>query len=251
MSTLEQSEKKDINKKYCLPENYQGHELRTTMATVSGKDYWTRKRIRYSRIYQYHVYRYAAKIIQEKKLKSLIDVGCGPASKLVRINSEIPDLSITGIDQHDAINYCKKAHSFGEWYIDDFENPDAKLPERKGDLVICADVIEHVLDPDKVLEYCKYRLNDGGYILLSTPDRVRIHGENNTKPKNIDHVREWSADEFSQYLKSRGFKVVEHLHQKGVRPGLNKLYARVLFNHFVRKNPVHLLYNQVTLIQPV
>ncbi len=236
--------------KYFLPDSYKERDTRTTMAEVSGHDYWNARRVGYSRMYQFHVYLYVAKLIREKGLKSLIDVGCGPASKLGRIHKLFPELSITGIDQKDAVDYCKNTHDFGEWHIDDFENPDPELANKKGDIVISVDVIEHLLNPDKLLEYCRSRLNDGGYILLSTPDRNRLHGTDNLQPKNPDHVREWNDEEFAEYLKSRGYKIIKQFHQVGIKPGINKLFARVMFNYIFRRSPKNMHYTQLALIQP-
>jgi SAM-dependent methyltransferase len=237
------------SEKYFLPENYIERDIKSTMAEVSGVDYWNKRRVSHSSMHQYHVYKYAAEIIREKNIKSLIDVGCGPASKLVSINKENPNLSIKGVDQNDAITYCQKTHGFGQWFVDDFENPNQELPIGKADLVISSDVIEHVLDPDKLLDYCKSKLNDGGYMLLSTPDRHRLHSPQNLSPTNKDHVREWSLDEFAKYIESRHYDILNHCHHIGIKPGINKLYARVLFNHFLRGAPKSLFYNQTILLQ--
>jgi 2-polyprenyl-3-methyl-5-hydroxy-6-metoxy-1,4-benzoquinol methylase len=74
------------------------------------------------------------------------------------------------------------------------------------DMIICADVIEHIKNPDSVLQYFEYLKPK--VIVISTPDRDLLLNYNGP-PKNPAHVREWSYKEFSEYIGSF-FKVKEH-----------------------------------------
>ena len=71
-----------------------------------------------------------------------------------------------------------------------------------------SDVIEHVLDPDSLLDFiesCKPK-----FIVFSTPDRDLICGHDHFgPPSNACHVREWNFLEFKQYISNR-FEIIEH-----------------------------------------
>ena len=77
------------------------------------------------------------------------------------------------------------------------------------DLVICADVIEHLVDPDELLgfiERCQPKV-----IVLSTPDRNKMRPDTRGgPPSNFCHVREWAWDEFFYYIGDH-FKILEHI----------------------------------------
>ena len=80
--------------------------------------------------------------------------------------------------------------------------------KQKMDLVIVADVIEHVDHPNELLAYIG-KLQPS-YIILSTPDRNLIrNGTYNGPPGNPAHIREWSFVEFHAYV-SQLFYIKEH-----------------------------------------
>ncbi len=229
--------------KYGLPADYKQNLVLDTMDTVTGRNYWTEKRLQASYSYQYPVYEYARRFIQKNGLKTLVDVGCGPATKMIDIHNHCKDVKIIGIDQESPIELCKERYDFGEWYVDDFENPRTDLPEIKGDLVVCADVIEHVLNPGKLLDYIRNHVAPGGHVLLSTPDRMTLYGPDMMVSGNVSHVREWTAQEFKTYLESQGFEVLEQFHTYPVRPGpnimfLKKFLYQSLNGHGVKTNQV-------------
>jgi hypothetical protein len=75
--------------------------------------------------------------------------------------------------------------------------------------VICADVIEHLVDPDPALGLLCRAAGENGWILISTPERHRLRGRRAMACTKPDHVREWSRGEFVQYLRASGLGVVQ------------------------------------------
>jgi len=158
--------------------------------------------------YQAEVYRFAAEVIKEKGLKSVLDIGCGFGIKLARYIYPVCS-DITGIDVQHAIEFCKREYCFGNWFVDDIEKPSLRLG-RKFDLVISADVIEHLANPDALLEYIESSSHPGTYVILSTPERDVARGRDNFgPPANKSHVREWNAAEFRKYIAGYGFDILE------------------------------------------
>ena len=237
--------------KYALPDGYQENTVATTVDHVSGTNYWAPHRLVLSYLWQHAVYQYATTLIEKRNVKTLMDVGCGPAKKLELFASRFPSLRIIGIDQKHPIEFCKNNHPFGEWYVDDFENPSGELKDTKADLIICADVIEHIVEPEKLLAYIKMRLAQGGAVVLSTPDRDKLYGENCMKSGNPDHIREWNFKEFAQFIKNHGWVIHEHFHLNGLKPAWNKEYIKHMVKHFAFGRPYRLDNNQVVLITPI
>ena len=78
-----------------------------------------------------------------------------------------------------------------------------------GDIVNCSDVIEHVLDPDELLNNIK-KIKNVKYIFISTPDRNLIYSERFGPPYNTSHIREWTFEELKSYI-SKHFDVIDHV----------------------------------------
>lgn len=185
-----------------------------------------------STLYQYKVYQYARKIIKSRNFCRLLDVGCGYGIKLKEIIHPVCQ-NIVGIDGNYAIKFCSNSYSFGDWYHDDIENPTLKL-DRKFDLIISSDVIEHMVDPDKLLEYIKKYSHKATQIIVSTPERDRISNQNpQGPPRNLSHVREWNMAELHSYFKSRGLRIIRHF-----LLGEKVLSYRTLIMKILRLEPI-------------
>lgn len=158
--------------------------------------------------YQRDVYRRAGELARQLEVRSVADIGCGLATKLVEQVAPHCE-EVTGVDLEGMVALCRQRHRVGRWIAGDVEDPNFTL-DRSYDLIVCADVIEHLRDPDRVLEVIRAASHDETVVVFSTPDRDRRRGPDDMgPPPNWAHVREWSAGEFCGYLESRGFVVRE------------------------------------------
>ena len=231
---------------YFIRNDYVPNRSVRTNDNVTGDHYWSPERLRGARYYQFPVYRYAQTLVSRHNVSTLVDVGCGPAPKLQRLHQRFPQLRIVGIDQPHPIAYCKNAYNFGEWTVDDFANPSHVTTSIRGDLVVCADVIEHVADPGALLEYLKRFLAPSGRLLLSTPERDILHGPHCTRSPNPDHVREWNRRELRALVEHHGYHVQEHFLALPVKVNLSRIFfdnvcRRLLHGKDPRTNQVLLL----------
>ena len=152
--------------------------------------------------WQLEVYSKAKEYAEREKLNAVIDFGCGSAYKLIKYFS---DFNITGIDVSPTYEFLKQTYPDGNW----LKFGDFDMESLSADIVICSDVIEHVLDPDDLLNNIK-KIKDVKYIFISTPDRNLIYSEKFGPPYNPSHIREWTFEELEAYI-SKHFDVVEHL----------------------------------------
>ena len=222
MQTLKESDN------YCIKQEYQI----ASRAFVSEEDLnydWTEGRIRMNGFYQFYVYKYAHGLIRSNKLKNVLDVGCGPGLKLMEMLHPICKQTV-GIDRKDAIDICINRYPEGEFYVDNFDTPSLDLP-RKFDLIICADVIEHVIDPDNLIRYIKSYAHPESYIILSTPERDRLRGPECTSSPKPEHIREWNKEEFIHYLQSRGLSIIQHRKMPKMKFNFRE-YRKMLRNPF-------------------
>jgi SAM-dependent methyltransferase len=147
--------------------------------------------------WQKEVYEAARNIMKKNDLRTIYDIGCGSAYKLVHILGEY---DTTGIDVPATIDVVKAHYPDRKWITASFD--DTSLP--KADLVICSDVIEHVDDPDALMRFILNCAKD--WIVISTPDRDLVYRPRLINkyywgpPINPTHIREWTMPEFRRYV---------------------------------------------------
>ncbi|RMH10592.1 MAG: methyltransferase domain-containing protein [Planctomycetota bacterium] len=190
---------------YCIREDYQA-QARAASVEVEFGQYWKPWRIAKSLEYQWDVYKHARQLADRFELKSVADFGCGVATKL---NHFFSHLSPCAFDQPTVGDYIARNFPTISFRAIDLESPQGVLgPDERFDLTICADVIEHLFDPDPAMELI--RTHTKRFAVLSTPEREIVRGVGTLKSTKPDHVREWTKDEFAAYVQSRGFEIIEH-----------------------------------------
>jgi SAM-dependent methyltransferase len=174
-------------------------------------------------------YEFASSFTQGKRV---IDVACGTGygtSLLRRRGAAV----VTGIDlSEEAISHAKGRYA-GEGIT--FLCGDVSLVGTAGpaECVVSFETIEHLGDPETLLEPVRRVLGPGGVFIVSTP--VRRGGSISDRPANPFHVREWNQEEFDRLL-SRHFPVRKFSHQYVYRKRpyplsrtLNRLALRMLY----------------------
>jgi hypothetical protein len=157
--------------------------------------------------YQPDVYAFAAVAARSIGATTLIDVGCGRARKLV---TSAGTLDTIGIDFDRNIEYCRLQYPTRTWRDCDLARPH-RLPVSSGDLersvVICADVIEHLVHPEHLLASLREAMRSTPLAIVSTPERDLTRGIGDFgPPDNPCHVREWNLAEFTCLLEHYGLR---------------------------------------------
>lgn len=172
--------------RYCIKDGYVARLKNRYFDDTPLKDEW-----------QKEVYARARELADAQGCRSVLDIGTGSGFKLLKYFGDVETL---GMDLPPTVKWLRRTYPQRKW-TDKFE------PVLGFDMVICADVIEHIPDPDQVLELiekCQPRI-----AVISTPDRSLLKRGLNGPPGNKAHVREWAFDEFGQYIGQR-FKVLDH-----------------------------------------
>jgi len=155
--------------------------------------------------YQDKIYAYGRKIFANNNYNNVLDIGCGSGFKLIKYFHEF---DTTGIDVPQTVKFLDKKYPDKKWTSIDIENDNINISEQY-DLVLAIDIIEHLSDPDVLLNFIN-RLSFNTCI-ISTPERDIVRGINdNGPPINVCHVREWNKEEFNNYI-STMFNVVDRL----------------------------------------
>lgn len=143
--------------------------------------------------WQKEVYQLAGEIARKNNYQHILDVGCGSGYKLVHMLSAF---HTTGIEVDPTFSWLKQQYPDRQWLLFDDITPSSLHT----DLIVCADVIEHLPNPDDLLDF----ISDISFkqLVISTPERDAVAGRNDFgPPENTAHYREWNAVEFKNYLR--------------------------------------------------
>ena len=196
------------DRRYCIKPDYQPNLAAHGFAASAEPTYWTPERVALSAGYQYDVYKFAADLMRGPGVASVLDVGSGPPLKLKSLLPAKP-LALHLVDQAQSARLAARLLPAATFTAADLETVDLDLG-RRFDLVICADVIEHLLDPDPCLRFIRRHLSRAGVLLISTPERDILRGRECRSSPHPMHVREWNRAEFASFLQSRDWRVISH-----------------------------------------
>lgn len=153
----------------------------------SEKDEWQRA-----------VYINAQRIASINDFKTIVDFGCGSGFKLIKYLSEFETI---GFEIEPALSFLKSSYPENIWS----DGSSIGSGDIKADLVICADVLEHLADPFKLIDI--FANSECGLFVLSTPALELLAEKGisprNGPPENKSHILEWSTVEFSSLLETR------------------------------------------------
>jgi len=163
-----------------------------------------------------HLQRYKYAIAKIGSGKKVLDLGCGTGygSFLIYQNHN----EVVGIDiSQKAINYAKKKYKGPTYLICSAEN----LPFNNEvfDAVIAFEIIEHVSDPQKVINEIKRVLKNDGQLFISSPNLKNFYTifkyilfkkpyGDKINSKNIYHIKEFAYDEFLNFIQNNNFDIL-------------------------------------------
>ena len=130
----------------------------------------------------------------------MLDVGCGQGSLLADLHALFPRASLYGTDfSPTSIVKARQRLPHGEFLVMDLTR---KALNRKFDLVVCTDVLEHIEDDITALSNLARMTNS--YVLIATiQGRMRNH-----EPASWGHVRNYAYGELAQKMQQVGLRVV-------------------------------------------
>lgn len=173
-----------------------------TLPDVPEENYWYRRHL--------VVYEWIAARLRDRatatggELPRVVDLACGEG-----YGTEILSRSASeavGVDanpeahEHARLRYVGPRIRFERTLVETFDEPT--------DVVVFLQTIEHVQDPDAILERFKDLVGPNGEAYVSTPNLLTLAPEGAEKSENPWHIKEYRADEYRELLE-RHFSHVE------------------------------------------
>lgn len=98
----------------------------------------------------------------------VLEVGCGTGATLLHLGKRFPNAEIHGVEIDErAAHFASK---MAQVSCGNIEDCNLDYPEEYFDYIILGDVVEHLVNPQKVLVYLKSILKKDGAILTSIPN---------------------------------------------------------------------------------
>ena len=137
----------------------------------------------------------------------IVDVGCGNGAKLIEL-ARACKVATIGIDRGANLARARTSAPELDWREHDLQDA-AALPvtpdELAGAIVINADVIEHLPEPERLLAKLRAAHDRAELVLLSTPERHLTRGLRDPGPPgNPAHIQEWTVRELGALLRAAG-----------------------------------------------
>lgn len=191
---------------YFIKEGYTARDSAVSFDEAPDDNYWSEARIETSTRYQYRVYELAASLISARGAKSFMDIGCGYPRKIQKLILPLCE-DITVLDQPNTEKHVNTLLPKASFHPVNLEKSELDLG-RTIDVIVCADVIEHLVDPVHSVDLMKRHMGPDSLLILSTPERDNLRGKDCMSSPKPDHVREWNQAEFRKFVEFCGLNVV-------------------------------------------
>jgi len=188
-----------------------------TLPDVPEENYWFQRHL--------VIYRWIAERVRGRRV---VDLACGEgygSAELARTAA-----SVVGVDA----NPEAFEHARAKYRQVTFERNMVELWDGDVDCVVFLQTIEHVPDPDGVLEHVRELIGPDGVAYISTPNVLTLAPKGEERSGNPWHVREYRPHEYRE-LCSRHFARVDLLglfharklraHELALRAGWDRAHA--------------------------
>lgn len=198
--------------------------------------------------------------------KRVLEIGAGPGS-ITKLLTSVSKCRVTALDiDSESIKkiepYCERAYQAD---LNDSAWPSVLGNGAKFEVLVAADVLEHVYEPLKVLETMKSLLTNEGYVVISIPHvgHSVIHAclldedfeYNDFGLLDKTHIRFFGIKNIQKLFENAGMKIVhaEFVVRNPEHTEFSKRWARTSkeVKDVLAKNPFGLVYQVIVKAVPI
>jgi len=160
--------------------------------------------------------------------QKVLEVGAGAGSSLRYIKEKGLAAEVTGVELMKIPGSDQDHPSIDRFQIANIEHEEINAPKEYFDVVICADVLEHLIDPWTMVDKISAYLKKGGLLIVSLPNirqwkasyRIFIKGDFAYLPEGQGGVMDKTHLRF--FCKKNAWELLS-------RPQLNPVYCKPNF----------------------
>lgn len=163
-----------------------------------------------------------------------LEAGCGSATFSKKLLQKHAHLKTYGFDSGQG--YAKSYKNF--FGVDacnfctcDFAELDEKISSQKYQLIICAEVLEHLDDDNSALSNLVNLMDAGGTILISVPHRMDYWS---FEDEWAQHKRRYELNQLEDLIISQGLEIIE---SKIWGYPVTLFYDKFIFRKMLKKDP--------------
>ena len=165
-------------------------------------------------------------VLKLVEFSNLLDVGCGNGVFSANLKKTV-DCHLTGVDGNEYALKEALINGFDETHIvEDLCKNRLPFNSESFDMVVCKDVLEHLIFPDKLVKEIYRVCNNNGYFLVHVPNHFTLKGRikflfNNdidpynwfpdAKRWNHPHIRFYTYESILELLTLNNFKLIKNL----------------------------------------
>lgn len=189
------------------------------------------------------------------KDKKILDIGCSRGF----LEKKLIEKGFSNIEAWDYEDLRSDDNIYRDKWEYKIVNAEDEWPDKskKFDIIFALEIIEHLIDTDKFIKQCKSKLNQNGFLIISTPNiaslRSRIRLLFGKYPcameyRNIDHhVRMYTVPTLKSHLAEYGFYVKSCIGLNFLPIRLHKYRSLEVASKFLANNFAELCGNFILI----
>jgi 2-polyprenyl-3-methyl-5-hydroxy-6-metoxy-1,4-benzoquinol methylase len=172
----------------------------------------------------------------KEKTIEVLELGCAMGSTLNRIKRLWPNAKVHGVEFVDSV--ARIGGKITDIIQGDVENMVIPYSQKQFDYIICADVLEHLRDPQATIRRFMPFLKDDGFFIISLPHNshyavvmmLMLDGRFDYADSGIldaTHLKFFTRDTAKEMIESAGLKVLNIQRNYNGHPEDNEFIARL------------------------
>ena len=182
-------------------------------------------------------------------VKTVLEIGCGRGGFRASFDNKV---DYWGVEPNTEVHRIAESQLYKVLNATHVE-VEQDIPNNYFDLIVCNDVIEHMVDHDKFLETIKSKVKDDGYLLISIPNVRYIYNLYNLIFKKdweyedqgiLDktHLRFFTKKSLIDTLIKHGYKIEKFEDINTINPSGPKGLIKYLLSASGNKDTLHLQF---------
>jgi len=188
-------------------------------------------------------------LIPKNKDNKILEIGAGGGNTLVKIKELGIAKQVVGVELIKIENSNQSNSNIDKFIIGNIENIELGFEENYFDVILCGDVLEHLLDPWQTVKKLQKYLKRGGIFIASIPNirekstliSIIFKGDFKYEDSGIldkTHLRFFCKKNILDLFEKNNLKVISvssnfDTMRKGKRVLFNKLTFNLFYNFFV------------------